>query len=144
MKIALWILQAILAFAFLAAGGMKLFMPIESLETNMGFVADTPDILVRFIGVAEVTGAIGLIAPALLKIKPWLTPLAAVSLGVVMVMAVGLHISRDEWMQVVPPGVLFVMLMIVAWGRTKLKPIAEERSADDDESRYERDVAHAH
>lgn len=146
MKYGLWILQALLAFAFLAAGGMKLVMPIETLEAQMGFVSYTPEFLVRFIGLAELTGAVGLIVPAALRIKPWLTPLAAGGLGLVMVLAVGLHISRAEWAQVGPPIVLLVLLGMVAYGRTKVLPISErkEEAGEERETRYASESAHAH
>ncbi len=144
MKYGLWILQAVLAIAFIVAGGMKLFMPIETLEAQMGFVSDTPNILVRFIGFAEITGAIGLILPAALRIKPWLTPLAAVGLGVVMILAVGLHVSRGEWMQIGPPAVLLVLLGVAAYGRAKLMPITEKKPGEKQEPRYTGESAHAH
>lgn len=145
MKYALWILQGILVIAFLAAGAMKLFMPIETLEAQMGFVSDTPNFLVRFIGFAELTGAIGLILPAALRIKPWLTPLAAVGLGVVMILAVGLHVSRAEWMEIGAPAVLLALLALVAYGRWILEPIADrETGKKDEEARYTGESAHAH
>lgn len=144
MKYGFWILQAILAVAFLAAGGMKLFVPIETLEAQMGFVSDTPNILVRFIGFAEITGALGLILPAALRIKPWLTPLAAVGLGVVMILAVGLHVSRGEWMEMGAPAVLLALLAVVAYGRAKVLPITEKKPGEKQEPRYTGESAHAH
>ncbi len=73
MNIALWIVQALLAALFLFAGGVKLITPIEEMTKQIAM----PGWFLRFIGVAEVLGALGLILPWLLRIKPVLTPLAA-------------------------------------------------------------------
>ena len=84
MNIALWIVQGLLAALFLFAGGMKLITPIEEMTKQIAM----PGWFLRFIGVAEVLGAIGLILPWLLKIRPGLTPLAAAGLAVIMIGAV--------------------------------------------------------
>ena len=59
MGIALWIVQGLLALAFLMAGFMKSFMPLEGLKKNMAWVGDVPAGLVRFIGIVEILGALG-------------------------------------------------------------------------------------
>src|SRR6476619_5954950 len=79
-KVALWSIQGLLASLFLFAGGMKLVMPIEMMKGPV----ELPGLLLRFIGVCEVLGAIGLILPELLKIKRILTPLAAAGLVIIM------------------------------------------------------------
>src|SRR5437899_1748018 len=67
----LWIVQGLLALVFLFAGGMKLVLPIEELTAQLPL----PGLFVRFIGLAETLGALGLILPGLLRIRPSLTPL---------------------------------------------------------------------
>ncbi|HZB47435.1 MAG TPA: DoxX family protein, partial [Pyrinomonadaceae bacterium] len=86
MTYALWIVQALLALLFLFAGGTKLVLPPEVLA-SMGSPNQIPlpGWFVRFVGVAEVLGALGLILPGLLRIKPGLTPLAAVGLVIIMI-----------------------------------------------------------
>src|SRR5215207_5770454 len=86
MTYALWIVQVLLALLFLFTGGMKLVIPPDVLA-SMGSPNQIPlpGWFVRFIGVAEVLGALGLILPGLLRIKPWLTPLAAAGLVVIMI-----------------------------------------------------------
>jgi uncharacterized membrane protein YphA (DoxX/SURF4 family) len=81
MTYTLWIVQGLLALIFLWAGGIKLVLPIEKLTGPMPL----PGLFMRFIGVAEVLGAIGLILPGLLRIRPGLTPLAAAGLVIIMI-----------------------------------------------------------
>ena len=73
----LWVVQILLALAFVMAGAMKLFTPIADLAAQMGWPDESSALLVRFIGLAEVCGALGLILPSALRIRPSLTPLAA-------------------------------------------------------------------
>ncbi len=121
---ALWAVQGLLAVAFTGAGLTKLTTPIAELAPKMGWVLDMPEIAVRLIGASEVAGAVGLLAPSLLRIAPKLTPLAAALLAVVMVLGAGVHLQRGE------AGILPVNLVLgglslfVAWGRAKAVPIA--------------------
>ncbi|MDT7710097.1 MAG: hypothetical protein QOG20_5704 [Pseudonocardiales bacterium] len=113
MNIVAWILQIVLAVAFLAAGGMKLARPKPALvSAGMGYAEDYTDSNIKLIGAIEVIGAIGLIVPWLTGIAPILTPIAAVGLALVMAGAVVVHIRRKE--QFVPPLVLGVLALVVA------------------------------
>jgi uncharacterized membrane protein YphA (DoxX/SURF4 family) len=113
MTYALWIVQALLALLFLFAGGMKLIQPIEALTQQMPL----PGLFVRFIGVAEVLGAIGLILPGLLRIRPWLTPLAAVGLVLIMIGATVLTLAGGEVVLALIPLLVGCLLALVAYGR---------------------------
>lgn len=85
MKIATWLLQIVLAFAFIAVGAMKLTTPKEQLVANgMGWAEDFSDTQIKLIAAAEVAGAIGLVAPAATGIMPILTPVAAAGLALLM------------------------------------------------------------
>jgi len=77
MNISLWIAQGLMAAMFLMAGATKTFQPIEALAESMPWVNDVSSGLVRFIGISEVLGGIGIILPAILRIKPRLTFLVA-------------------------------------------------------------------
>jgi uncharacterized membrane protein YphA (DoxX/SURF4 family) len=136
MRAALWIIQMLLAIVFALAGFMKLTMPIAELAQQMPFVEVVPAWVVRFIGLAEMTGAVGLVAPALLRIKPWLTPLAASALGVVMAMAAGLHLARAEYMNIGVTGLVFALLMFIAWGRFKAEPIIARKPGNERERAF--------
>jgi putative oxidoreductase len=124
LHIGLWIAQVLLALAFVGAGALKLFTPIEELAKNMAWVPSAPPALVRFIGASELAGAIGLILPALTRIKPGLTWLAALGLAVTMVLAVGVHVRLGEYPHVGAPIVLGGLAVFVAWGRLQKAPIA--------------------
>lgn len=124
MRIALWSAQIILALAFGMAGVMKLAISPQELASSMPAVADWPVVLIRFIGLAELAAAIGLILPALTRIAPVLTPVAATGLVVVMVLAAGLHLIRAE-LSALPIVIAFGALSsFVAWGRFTRAPIA--------------------
>ncbi|MCK6627552.1 MAG: DoxX family protein [Anaerolineae bacterium] len=124
MKYALWIVQVLLALAFLATGFMKLTMPIDQLAQNMVWPGDIPAWLVRFIGLAELAGGLGMVLPALTRIQPQLTPLAGASLALVMFLAAGFHLTRGEFGFIVPNIVLLALAAFVAYGRWKVAPIA--------------------
>jgi hypothetical protein len=119
-NVGLWILQVLLAALFLFAGGMKLVLPLEALAGPVTL----PGAFLRFIGVAEVLGAAGLILPALLRIRPVLTPLAAA--GLVVIMA-GATIITAVWMDpssAVVPLVVGLLATAVAYGRWRIAPVA--------------------
>ena len=118
MNVALWVVQALLALLFLFAGGTKLVLPIEVL-TSMGSPNQVhlPSLLIRFIGVCEVVGALGLILPGLLRIKPGLTPLAAIGLVIIMIGATVLTLIGDGIVPALFPLVVGILLAFVAYGR---------------------------
>jgi hypothetical protein len=118
MTYALWIVQGLLGLLFLFAGGMKLVLPLEALTAEM----QLPGWFVRFIGVAEALGAIGLILPGLLRIQPGLTPLAAAGLVIIMIGAAVLTLSGGDVASALIPLVVGLLLTFVAYGRWRLAP----------------------
>ena len=118
MNIALWTVASILAFAFLAAGLMKLARSKQQLvDAGMPWVADASPAFVKSIGVLEILAAIGLIVPALTGIAPVFVPLAAVGLVLVMLGAAVLHARRKEIPNIVIALVILALAVFVAWGR---------------------------
>jgi|SRR5262245_36066669 len=109
----LWIVQVLLALLFLWAGGMKLVLPIEMLKGPIAL----PEWFLRFIGVAEVLGAIGLILPWLLRIRPALTPLAAIGLVIIMIGATVITIIGGAVALALIPLVVGLLSASVAYGR---------------------------
>jgi putative oxidoreductase len=123
LNIGLWIVQLVLAAMFGMAGVMKSTAPIPELAAQMGWPGVLPPALVRFIGVSELAGAIGLVLPAATRIKPQLTPLAAAGLVVVMLLAAVFHIVRGEF-GALPFNIgLGAAAAFVAWGRWTKAPI---------------------
>jgi hypothetical protein len=119
MNLALWIVQGVLALLFLFAGGMKLVMPIEEMTKQMPVQLPMPGVFLRFIGVAEIAGALGLILPGLLRIRPGLTPLAAAGLVVIMAGAVGLGLVIGDVIATLMPLLVGLLAAFVAYGRRR-------------------------
>lgn len=113
----LWVVQALLGAAFLMAGFMKATTPLDQLAASMAWVTHAPGALVRFIGVSEIAGGLGLILPAATRIKPILTPIAAAALVVVMVLAFLTHLVLGEVEGLPVNVVLGGLAGFVAWGR---------------------------
>ncbi len=123
MTYILWIIQVLLALLFLFTGGMKLVLPLEVLK-SMGSPNQIllPGLLMRFIGVCEVLGALGLILPGLLRIRPGLTPLAAAGLVIIMIGATALTLVGDGVAPALIPLVVGILAAFVAYGRWRLAP----------------------
>ncbi|HEY2696675.1 MAG TPA: DoxX family protein [Pseudonocardiaceae bacterium] len=111
MNIALWIVQGLLALAYLAAGSIKVARPREQLVASGRFdwMKDTSDAGVKAVGAVEVLGALGLILPELTGIAPILTPIAAVGLVIVQIGAIRVHLVRNE-RQPLPANVILLLL----------------------------------
>jgi uncharacterized membrane protein YphA (DoxX/SURF4 family) len=116
MGIALWVVQVLLAAAFLVSGATKLSQPKEKLLKNMAWVEDFSQGAVRVIGALEVLGAIGIVVPALSGIVPWLTPLAALGLVLTMIGAALTHLRRTEYGYITMNAVLLILAAFVVWG----------------------------
>lgn len=127
LHVALWAAQALVALAFVMAGTMKATMPYAELAANMAWVSAVPEGLVRVIGVAELLGGIGLVAPALSRIRPGLTALAGAGLALVMLLASVFHLSRGEIAALPINVTLGAFAAFIAWGRWKAAPIAPRR-----------------
>lgn len=123
LTIALWVAQVLLAIMFIMSGSMKLFQPIEALSQMLPWVSSLPSGLVRFIGLSELAGGIGVILPAVLRIKANLTSFAAIGLAAVQLSAVFFHLSRGEASVLGVNIVLIGIALFVAWGRIKKAPI---------------------
>lgn len=123
-SIALWIVQIALAVAYAPAGWFKMTMPLPELGTMMAWTADIPELLVRFIGAAEIAAAIGLVLPAATRILPGLSPLAAAGLVLIQLSAIVFHVSRAEFVSLPFNALLLLAAAFVAWGRWRNAPIA--------------------
>ncbi|MEU7865985.1 DoxX family protein [Dactylosporangium sp. NPDC049140] len=117
MNIFLWVLQGLLGAAFLGAGAMKASQPVEKLAENMTWVKRYSTNTVRLIGVMEILGGLGLILPWATGIATILTPLAAVGLALIMLLAIVDHARAKEYPMIAFNVVLGALAVIIAVGR---------------------------
>jgi uncharacterized membrane protein YphA (DoxX/SURF4 family) len=122
MGIALWVVQVLLAAAFLVSGATKLSQPKEKLVEKWAWVEDFSQPTVRIIGAPEVLGAIGIVLPALTGILPSLTPLAALGLVLTMIGAALTHLRRTEHGYIAVYAILLILAAFVAYGRFFVLP----------------------
>jgi uncharacterized membrane protein YphA (DoxX/SURF4 family) len=116
----LWVLQALLALAFLAHGIMLIAPPPDIAVLMNAFL---PRWFQLFLGIAEVLAAVGLIVPGVTRVQPWLVPAAAGGIVIVMASAVVLHTTRGEYGSAAQTLVLLLMAAFVTHGRWKRVPI---------------------
>jgi uncharacterized membrane protein YphA (DoxX/SURF4 family) len=124
LNIVLWVVQVLLALLFLWGGVMKLVLPLEKLAGPVHL----PGLFLRFIGVVEVLGGLGLILPGLLRIRPALTAWAAAGLVILMIGAVGVTLAGggSAGMALIP-GVTGLLAAFVAYGRWRLAPLRSRK-----------------
>ncbi|HSR05910.1 MAG TPA: DoxX family protein [Bryobacteraceae bacterium] len=118
MTRALWIVQIVLALLFLFAGGTKLVMPAAQLTGQ----TPLPALFLRFIGVAEIAGALGLILPGALRIRPGLTPLAAACLTIIMIGATIVTVMTMGAVLALLPFIVGLLTVFVAYARWRVYP----------------------
>jgi hypothetical protein len=119
-NVTLSLVQGALAALFLFAGVMKLVLPVEAMAGPVAL----PGLLLRFIGVCEALGAIGLILPGLLRIHEELTPLAAAGLVIIMIGATVITAMGGTIAPALVPFVVGVLAASVAYGRTRTSQLA--------------------
>jgi hypothetical protein len=113
MNIALWIVQVLLAALFLFAGGMKLVLPLDQMAGPVAL----PLWFLRFIGVCEVLGGLGLILPGVLRIRKELAPLAAGGLVIIMIGAVTITLSGGLLVPALISAVVGALAAFIIYGR---------------------------
>lgn len=124
LHVTLWVLQVLLGCFFVMVGWSHALLPFDQVARQATWMNDVPRWLGRFIGWAEITGGLGLVIPAATRLAPWLTPLAALGLATIMLLAIPFHVLKGEasivWMHALfaAPG------LFIAWGRWRGVPIA--------------------
>jgi hypothetical protein len=117
LNLVLWTVQVFLALFFLGAGAPKILG--RGMERWTGF-SEMPRGQVVFIGIVEVLGALGLVFPMATGILPWLTPLAAIGLAIIVLMAAGFHLRADERLNAVETILWASIAGVIAIGRWDL------------------------
>jgi hypothetical protein len=127
LRAGLWVAQALIFIAFSAAGLVKLFTPIPQLAAMMPWTGEHSETFVRVIGIIDLAGGIGILLPALTRIMPNLSVLAALGCSVLQVFAIIFHVSRGEAVVTPLNFVLLTLAAFVLWGRSRKAPIAARR-----------------
>lgn len=128
LRIGLWIAQGLIFFIFGSAGLVKLLTPIPQLAAVMPWAGEYSEPFVRFIGVIDLAGGIGILLPAATRITPRLTVLAALGCTVLQVFALVFHVSRGEAAVTPLNFVLLALSVFVLWGRGRKAPIAPRQA----------------
>jgi uncharacterized membrane protein YphA (DoxX/SURF4 family) len=124
MNTVLWISQVFLAIVFMYSGFMKSTQSERKLvEIGQTGVEGLPMLFIRFIGISELAGAIGLVVPWLINTLPVLSPLSAICLGVIMVPAARIHYKRNEMRCVLQNAFFLLLCLFVAYGRLAALPL---------------------
>lgn len=124
LRIALWVAQVLVFVVFCGSGFVKLSTPIPELSAMMPWTGQYSPAFVRFIGLVDLAGGLGILLPALSRIKPGLGVLAALACSVLQVLAIGFHASRGEFMVLPLNFILLPLCLFVLWGRGKRAPVA--------------------
>ena len=122
MNIVLWIVQVLVAIMFLMVGFMKAFQSLDTLAKSFKWVPSFPPAFVRFLGICEILGAIGILLPPLIHILPWLAIAAAVGFIVAAGGGAVVHILRGEYSVIGVNIILIILCIFVIYGRVVLVP----------------------
>ena len=125
LNIGLWVAQALLALVFIGTGVFKLVTPIATLAGMWPWAGEYP-VLVRLTGILDLCGGIGIVLPALTRIRPRLTVLAALGCAALMAGAIVFHLSRGEGANTPFNVVMLVLALFVWWGRRAKTPIVSQ------------------
>jgi putative oxidoreductase len=117
MNLVLWVVQGGLALSCVFSGMTKAFRPLAKVQQLFPWANHVPAALVRFIGVSECLGGIGLVLPSAVGIFPWLTVAAAAGLALLMLCAALFHASRREFPSIGANAVLLLLSMVIVIGR---------------------------
>lgn len=120
MNIVLWIAQGLLAALYLFAGGLKTFNTAKSKD-QFPWAKDASQSFIRFIGISELLGALGVILPLLFDVMPWLTTIAAIGLTMIQLLAIfTIHLPRKEYSVIPFNSILLFLSAFIVYGRWEL------------------------
>jgi putative oxidoreductase len=120
--LALWIAQGLISLTLVWGAYAKLLQPLEDTAKMLPWALDNPGLL-KFTGIIDLLGGLGIILPAALRIQPKLTVFAAYGIIALMVLGSIFHISRGEAPLIGMNIFIILIAVFIAWGRTKKLPI---------------------
>lgn len=123
LHITLWVMQVIVAALFIWTGFSKLTLPIEKLAAMFPWTGEVPRAFLVFTALCDLLGGIGLLLPAMLRIKPQLTAWAAIGCAALMLSAIIFHVSRGEASVIGFNIFVLLIALFIAWGRFNKVPI---------------------
>jgi uncharacterized membrane protein YphA (DoxX/SURF4 family) len=127
MNRVLWVVQVLVAVIFLLSGSMKFIMPVAEMQKQSPY--PFPGWFLHFLGACEVLGAIGLILPGWLKIRPGLTPLAAALLCFITVSATVITLTGMGIVMAILPAVTATLSAFIAYGRWRVAPLSSRTNS---------------
>ncbi len=127
LNVLLWVAQILVATMFCLSGFYKLFTPIPELSAMMPWTGQVPQTFVRFIGIVDTAGGLGVLLPSLTRVAPGLTLIAAGCATVLQLLAIAFHTSRGEAAVTPLNFVLLALILFILWGRWKKVPIPARR-----------------
>jgi hypothetical protein len=119
LSIALWVVQALLFVLFAGTGLWKLTSPVPALAAKFPWMGEVPAWFMRLTGVFDLLGGVGVLLPALTRIKPGLTVWAALGCALLQLSAIVFHVSRGEAANTPFNFVLVALAAFVFWGRRR-------------------------
>lgn len=127
LQVGLWVAQVLIFAAFTLFGCMKFFMPIDQLAAMWVWPGEVSAWFLRLMGVIDFAGGVGVLLPALTRIQPRLTVLAALGCVLLQIAAMIFHLSRGEAPALPLNIILLALSAFILWGRGKRAPIAPRR-----------------
>jgi uncharacterized membrane protein YphA (DoxX/SURF4 family) len=128
LRTGLWIAQIVVFAIFVAAGYMKFTTPIPELSKMMPWTGDVPVRFVRFIGIIDMAGGLGVLLPTVTRVLPGVTVFAALGCTILQVFAIGFHVSRGEFIALPLNAVLLPLVIFIFWGRRRTASSVSARS----------------
>ena len=124
LVIGLWTAQVLIFIPFVIIGAMKVVMPVDQLASMWAWPGEYPVWFLRGIGIIDIAGGVGVLLPALTRIKPGLTIIAAWCSLALQICAIAFHVMRGEASHTPLNWILIGLLIFVVWGRTKVAPFS--------------------
>ena len=124
LRVGLWAGQVLLCLFFIGVGYSHALAPFDQVSQEATWMLDVPRPLSLFIGYAEIAGGLGVVLPSVTRVAPWLTPLAALGLATIVILAIPFHVVRGEGSVIWIHALLAAVALFVAWGRSRKSPLS--------------------